>query len=354
MGKFTGLDGITYSGDDAKIVLLDDVFQDAELTSIMTIVDGVVAKQRLAYVSNLTKIVKADSGCGNDEGITKTFADREKLWDPEDMEAWLTICEKDFRDTIAQYQSRTGNEVITNPMAEAIALELMRDAIMKDVARHAWFNHKDAAAYTAGGILLNAGIVADYNVFNGFFEQIMDGVADGLIPNTVITANAGATTDAQLELTAGTAKALFRTMKRKADGRLKKGKNLQLLCTTELFENYTDGLDDLVLESSKFELINGHETVKFGGITIVHMDDWSRTIAEDFRKDASSLFRPHRAVLCSKDELMNGFCKSSSPKAIEIWVDKSKKLQHFRCLYKNHTLIGREYMFSVAGLEAIS
>ena len=173
MGKLTGLDGITYSGDDAKKVLLDDVFQDAELNAIMTVVDGVVAKQRLAYIDNLDLIVKADSGCGHTTGLTKAFTDRQKEWNPVKLEAWLTLCEADFRATIARYASKAGNLVITNPVVEAIALELLIDAIKKDVLRQLWFNHKDAAAYTAGGILLNADIVADYNTYDGFFEQIM-------------------------------------------------------------------------------------------------------------------------------------------------------------------------------------
>ena len=56
MGKFTGLTGITYSGDDAKTVLLDDVFNDVDLNAILTVVDGFVAKQRLSYIDNLDLI----------------------------------------------------------------------------------------------------------------------------------------------------------------------------------------------------------------------------------------------------------------------------------------------------------
>jgi hypothetical protein len=354
MGKFTGLTGITYSGDDAKTVLLDDVFNDVELNAILTVVDGVVAKQRLAYIDNLDLIVKADSGCGHTTGLTKAFTDRQKEWNPVNLEAWLTLCEADFRATIARYASKAGNLVITNPVAEAIALELLRDAIKKDVLRQLWFNHKSAAAYTAGGILLNADIVSDYNTYNGFFEQIIDAVDDGLIPNEKITANDGATTDLQKVLTAGTALTLFTNMVQNADDRLHQATDLVIMSTSGLFYNYKNSLTTSTLESSKRELTGGFETVMFDGIPVINMNIWSRYINAHFRKDASSLFRPHRAVLCSKSELLAGFCASSAPNAIEMWVDKSEKYQQLRALYQNDALIGREYMFSVAGLEAIS
>ena len=80
------------------------------------------------------------------------------------------------------------------------------------------------------------------------------------------------------------------------------------------------------------------------------MDIWSRYIASDFRKDAASLFSPHRIVWAPKSELMLGVDVLPSSQ-IQTWFDQTTQFVHARANFVADAKIGREYLFVTAGCE---
>ena len=58
---------ITFNGQEVRSmseVIIEDAYQNPSLNEFHTIVENIVAKEQIAYLGTLSKMTKADAGCG--------------------------------------------------------------------------------------------------------------------------------------------------------------------------------------------------------------------------------------------------------------------------------------------------
>lgn len=350
MTKITGFANSTFYAERAEEFLLDGPYGDPSVNDIVTVVPKINTQKQVVYVDRFDKVLLADGGCGRIVGNTKAIEDREKLWTPKAMEAWISICGSDFDAKVINYQRALGLASIEAPQLTALVLDLLNDAIAKDLLRQAWFNDVQAEVYTSAGKLATADDKVHYNVYDGLFDQISAAITATTIKNIPISENALSTTALQTALAANKAYDTLMKMFKVADSRLRNDPNSLILMTNELFFNFMETLIARDVESSKVEIQNGFSMLKFYNHTIVNMDIWSRYIASDFRADASSLYNPNRIVWAPKSELMLGVDVLPT-NTIKTWVNYETEYVHAKAKFVADAKIGREYLICTAGCE---
>ncbi len=353
MFNFTG---VGFNGDEVKSigdVVMEKTFGHPAMREFHTVIEGVKAKKQVVYAGLLSKITKADTGCG--AGATsKEIVMTQKLWDPSAVKVWLQLCASDLEASLGVYATANGTKArdIINNSDELVAFLTSRitSAMLEDAYRIAWFNDKTHTNVGAGSGTeeIKVGVsTTDYVMINGFWKQIFAIVAADANRRVTITENAGANFAAQDNLSSTAARDYYKNLLTKADYRLQGAPDKIIISTMSLLNNYADYLESVGVEASFRRLESGFTTLQRRGVTIIGWDFWDRTIRADFQ-NGTKYFNPHRAVLTTPGNLQLGLDEAMGIEDLEMWYSQDTELNNFRGRYKVDAKIAEDYMVQVA------
>ncbi|MBA7500907.1 hypothetical protein ES704_03669 [subsurface metagenome] len=345
---------ITFSGEEARKGILEEAFKKPAVTRFCTVVGDIKAKKQIAFLERFSKVTLQDAGCGTGKS-DKLIPMHEKFWEPVPTKIWLTPCWADFQDSFFVWSEKAGlaREDLTNTDLADYLMDVIEDAALEDLLRMMWFSDKLAAVHGAGGVFKNATDIQFYDLTDGFFQQIIAGVAIaagtwGHIPNSPIAQNALASYNAQMSLNAGQSLTIFRNLITNADRRLLQHPERMIICTQSIFDNWADYKESKVLESSfkneDTQLWEG----KYRSTPIIPFPLWDQYIQGD-QHNGTKYNKPHRAVLTVPQNLQVGFCSPESTTKFIAFLDEVTELYHIKAGYKFDTVLMQAYLTSVAG-----
>ena len=94
-------------------------------------------------------------------------------------------------------------------------------------------------------------------------------------------------------------------------------------------------------------IFDGLEVGEYDGVTVVKCSIWDRFI-QAYQNDKTKLNLPHRAVLCSPDNLMYG-CEGDNPISdLDIWFERKPRKNYIYSTGKLGSMIGEDNLVQVA------
>lgn len=353
MFNFSSVD---YNGDEIKSigdVVMEKTFRHPAMKEFHTVIEGVKAKKQVVYAGLLSKITKADAGCGTG-ATSKEIAMTQQLWDPTAVKVWLQLCADELEASLGVYATANGTKArdIINNSDEMTAFLTGRitSAMLEDAYRIAWFNDKDHTNVGDGSGTeeLKVGVSdTDYTMIDGFWNQIFAIVAADSTKRVTITENAGANFAAQDNLSSTAARDIYKNLLTKSDYRLQGAPDKIIISTMSLLNNYADYLESVAVDASFTRLESGFVTLQRRGVTIIGWDFWDRTIRADFQ-NGTKYFNPHRAVLTTPGNLQVGLDDSMAIEDLELWYSQDTEKNNFRGRYKVDAKVAEAYMIQAA------
>lgn len=348
---------ITWNGKEVREMseaIFESVYTNPELSQLHQVVDGIVAKQQIVFLGTLSKITKRDAGCGS--GLTeKNIPMSEKFWEPEKVKFWLGQCADDLEESFWIWGQNKGiarKDLTDTDFAEFVMIRL-ETALIEDMLRIVWFNHLDAANVddSPAGILTSGVDEADYNIIDGLWAQIYDIVAADSTRRVTIANNAEATYANQAfdstDTTNKVAETVFQDLKYNADYRLRNEKNLMILATQSLVDQYAKELRSRNLDASFVRIEGGYNALMFEGIPIIPFNFWDRTIRADF-DSGTAYYQPHRAILTVKENIPVGVDSASEIGKAKIWYEDMEEKTFWKGGYRIDTKVLQSYLIQVA------
>lgn len=355
LATFFNFGSVNFNGDevhDIAKVIVDKTYGHPKMTQFHTVVSGVVTDMQVVYAGIMSKLTKADAGCGTG-AVSTGPALRQKTVSPKQVKVWQQLCADELDGSLMVYAQKKGTDVsnIIGTKIEGFIVDSITPAMLEDAFRIIWFNdttHTNVGA-GSGTEQIKVGVsTTDYTMIDGLWKQIFAIVAADANRRVTITENAGANYAAQDNLSATAARDYYRDLLTKADYRLQGAENKIILSTVSLINNYADYLESQGVDASFKRLESGFVTLQRRGVTIIGWDFWDRTIRADIQ-NGTKYFSPHRAVLTTPENLGvyidNGEGALSD---IEIWYDQTEEMNNFRAKYKIDAKIAVDYMIEAA------
>jgi hypothetical protein len=333
---------------DLSNIIMQEVFNNPALNSVITIEEGIVADKQIVYMDLLSKITKADAGCGN--GVTaKTLTMTQKKWSPKQLKVWLQMCANELDNSLLMYSRAKGTNVkniIENaPELANFLKQNISQAMYQDVWRIMFFNDTDHtnAGFGSGTEELTVGTsTTDYTMIDGFFKQLAAIIAADPTRRVTIAENAELTYVDQLALGATTGRDVFRDLLVKAHPSLRGAANKKIYTTMTLLDNYAQWLEDQNGNVVSYERNEaGFETLKRRNVEIIGIPSWDLTIQEDF-DTGSAWVNPHRALLTTPDNLKFGIDAIAALQELEMWYSKDTEKNNFRGHYRADAKVIRD------------
>ncbi len=262
---------------------------------------GIKGGQQVVALNPLEYVTRKDEGCGHTSdgfainGITQ-------MWEPTLAKVSIKMCFSEFMDAFTRWGLANGYDI--HKLDEANFFDFIKyqvaNAMNADFTRLALFGDADIASQN---ILADANKAKYYDVVKRgliptlqYFKTITE-LQDNFI---VIDANSKPTRAEQMTLPIDYARLLFEEL---TDEQYFESN--QILTSASLYKNYKNFLRDTMLESSKSELQNGMDSLRFDGEDLTQIRFHDKKRLEDFTKDGRTHL-PHFAVNTNKDNLVIG------------------------------------------------
>lgn len=350
--------GLTWNGKEVMDMggaVLEKAYQNPSLNQLHTVLNGIVAKQQIAYLGRLGKITKKDGGC-NTSPTTQEITTDEKFWDPQPCSFWVSLCAKDLNASFFVWGQKNGinRRDLSGTEAAQFIMQRLEEALLEDALRNAWFSHKDAATVTdspAG--VLTTGTDADYyNIIDGFWAQIDDIVTATPAQLVAISRNAQASYANQAFAAADTtnkvATGILQDMYDAADDRLKEDPNAVYYVTGSVFEQYKKELKSYsALEAAWRMTQDGAKVLTFDGRDVIPVRQWDRVIKADF-DNGTKYYRPHRAVLTTKENLQIGTDTEAAATSVTQYYLPKEKTNNWEGQYLFDVKVAQDFMLVAA------
>ncbi len=278
---------------------------------------GIKGGQQVVALDPLEYVTKKDEGCGHTP-ISYSINGVTQKWNPQFAKVSIKMCYTEFIDGFTRWGLANGYDV--HKLDESNFFDYIKDtisnAMMADFTRLAMFSDEDIASQS---------ILGDENK-----AEFYDIIPKGLVPTlqyfktldefsaNFIDISANNETKKADQLTLGSTDALD-IFEELTDNQYFDSD--QILTSNTLFKNYKNylrrGSGNTPLESSKDQIMNGMESLKFDGQLLTPMKFYDKKRTEDFvvhydaDEDAGtaaydSIHLPHLAVNTSKDNLVVG------------------------------------------------
>lgn len=179
----------------AELIFLE-LAQDDKLGQLVTYMTKQENGKKLGFVGKAGLLGKKAKGCDPDYENNLVNAS-EKTWNIQEWEIAEAICYKELENTIAEYFAANGSDMAdltSSEYMETIVRPILEQAIRDLVIRLVFFGDKNAEG------TLKDGVDAEYfNLIDGIWKQLFQGVAAGKTTRVAVAANAAATIAAQYE-----------------------------------------------------------------------------------------------------------------------------------------------------------
>ena len=296
---------------DLRELLFLTVYDDPDIDLTIKNETGVTNGKKLGYIDSMGDVGEARSGC--DPQYSKVnVTGIQKEWELGDWEIAKEICYDELENTIAEDSLNTGTDrayLQDTPYWDQVLMPLLEKAMKEMFWRIVWFGDKDAKNIADGGIL-KAGINPKlFNMCDGLWKRLQAIIAANPNQHTEIAANAATTYLDQKNgiLVPGTAIKIFDTLLADADSRIFDKPGSAIFCTNSMFKALrTDLVERYGKTTMPFENVaTGITLSEYDGRTIIALDIWDRLIKK-FEDTGTALNCPHRAIVCSPDNLFVG------------------------------------------------
>lgn len=345
---------VDFNGEEERSIgkiVLAETFNHPAMNAFHNVVENIEAGKQVVYVGLLSKITKADAGCGSGvtaNGMTMT----QQKWAPAQVKVWLQLCANELDGSLLLYARAKGTDVkniIEGADGELVKfiVQNITQAMLEDAFRIMYFNkttHTNVGA-GSGSQEIKAGVsLTDYTMINGFFKRFEDICVADPTRKVAITENAAVSKVLQDTLAATTGRDVYKNLLTKADYRVQGSPDRLIVSTMSLLNNYADYLESVGVDASYVRIEGGFQTLKRRNVTIIGWDFLDRTIRADFDLGATWL-APHRAFCTTTKNLNVGFDKSQSMQDVEMWYSKDTEKNNFRATYKVDAQVARpEYV----------
>jgi hypothetical protein len=351
---------ITFNGEEARDFIIEEAFGRPSINEFHTVENDARAKKQLAFLNRFGKLTIADPGCGT--GISsETLGTAEKYWDPVETKVWIQQCQKDIIQSLLVYADAKGfsrADLNQNSIWTSFIFDLMMDAKTEDIMRMAWLSDTN---YVAGNLTNGATDLPFYNIYDGFWRQILDSITAGNTTGTgavtrayTIAENALTTTALQLDLSSTDAKKrraldVWQGLIEKADTRLSSNPNKIIIATKTLCDNWANYLETQGVNSSFERLESGFSRLMYRDIPIYCFDLLDRYIQADFLTGSPETYdTPHRAIMTTKENLQIGLDGLNESLQVETWYDQTTQQWNGRMLSIEDVKIIWDFMVAVA------
>lgn len=338
---------------DLRELLFLTVYDDPDIDLTIKNETGVTNGKKLGYIDSMGDVGEARSGC--DPQYSKVnVTGIQKEWELGDWEIAKEICYDELENTIAEDSLNTGTDrayLQDTPYWDQVLMPLLEKAMKEMFWRIAWFGDKDAKNIADGGIL-KAGINPKlFNMCDGLWKRLQAIIAANPNQHTEIAANAATTYLDQKNgiLVPGTAIKIFDTLLADADSRIFDKPGSAIFCTNSMFKALrTDLVERYGKTTMPFENVaTGITLSEYDGRTIIALDIWDRLIKK-FEDTGTALNCPHRAIVCSPDNLFVGTNDKDKIASLSVHFNDKDRNNYIYAASKIGTLVGEDELVQVA------
>lgn len=326
---FTG--DIVKSSAEAVFV---SAFATPEVNQLLSIVQGIKTKKQIAILGRFNSLLGLGNGECNPSGRTVTSPLTGKEWNPATVSDRLSYCWTDIEETFFIWATKNGLEK-SDLTATDFALyveDLLSTELIETWMRIAYFNDVDAANYddSPAGVITNGTNLAFFNKIDGIWKQIYAIVGADATRKTagLATKNAQATYALQAfnstDTTNKVVMNLLFDMEVNADSRLTAKEGLVFQVTKSVFDQYRRELTFANISFTTERLENGMLQVNAGGIPVVAVEFWDRTI-KSYYNNGTKYFLPHRAILTVPENIQVGTEEEANLSGFDMFYDKMTK-----------------------------
>lgn len=320
---------------EANKIIFEKVFTNPTIEDVHVVETGVQMKTQIVLAQRINRVLgKLSSGCTPNAETGFTLS--QKYWDPAREDFRLEHCQGDLPALLKLFKKaqRMNPDFYDAVGSEELGLVIaaIEDAMMESLITKIWFADLTAETIADGGVFTNGTDVARFNTFDGLFKQILADVPTSASNYVAITKNAGASYAAQA-LVADEALGIFKSMFNKADKRLTKDSNAELLVTATLFDNFIDTLESKTIANGFLERTeDGSVNIRYRGVPIKMMDIWDRTI-DQYQDNGTKWNLPHRAVLTIKENIPVATYAKEDLESLDVFYDQYRKTNVIDAVY---------------------
>ena len=349
---------------DLNELLFTSVFKDPDLERVITPMTKVENGKKLGYVDRMGDVGEAGGGCDPVYSNVEILG-FEKTWELGKWQIPKTICYEDLEDTIARYGMNEGTEradLQDTPYWDKFLMPLLEKAINEMFWRLAWFGDKNAKHVSEGGNITEGIKLKLLTVCDGLWKRLQAIIAANPAQQITISANNEATYAQQKAALRvdGYAMGIVDDMLSEADSRIFDKDDHAIFMTNSLYK----ALREDVYRRSKYQMtaetiMNGIQVSQYDGHTVVVIDIWDRmikkyeTITTTTGEGAQAVTNvklncPHRAVLCSPQNLFVGTSDKDRYASMTVKFDDRKRDNFIYAESNLGTLVGEDELVQVA------
>jgi len=348
--------------DFAKFAFTDKQIRDLNelmyLTTIKSsdfnmfhdVYEGIISGEEIGWLGKMGMIGKSSRGC-SPSNDTPSVATVLKKWAPKEFDVRLNQCYTDLAGKMAVYARKNNTDVadLTGTDYMAIIEMLAAEAFVEFMWR-LWL--MDTAAENVGGEgdgIITAGVDLNFvNITDGYWKQAAAIIAAAPTQQTVVAANAEATKALQFSaLTPAVAYATLMNATYACTTELKQQVNRMGIITRYFAEQAMKHFQALNTHETEYRnVIEGIETLRINGVNFAISDDWGTQI-EALNDLGTTYFKPHRAVITTKENLAFGITSQSQFGYFKSFFDNKDRTNYVDMIDQVSPLILQDKLIQV-------
>jgi hypothetical protein len=307
--NFSGLTPKNGALQELSELIFLELKEEDKLGQLVTFMTAQEQGKKLGFVGKAGLLGKKSKGC-NPEYDKNLVQTSEKAWDLQEWSIAEQICYKELENTIAEHFAANGTDMADltdSEYMDTVVRPLLEQAIRDLVIRFVFFGDKDAEG------TLKAGVSAEhFNLIDGIFKQLFQGVAAGKTTRVAIEANTKATVAAQYEAMKqpGAATGVLNDLIINTPMKLRTVSD-RVFIVTQAFadmlsldiQNNNKG-SDLQWEA----IFAGIQKTKYQGVTVVAVPQFDEIIQEYLKNEtnAEAYDKPFRVIYGAKGNFRAG------------------------------------------------
>lgn len=294
--------------DLAELIFLELV-EDDKLGQLVTFMPGQENGKKLGFVGKAGLLGKKAKGC-DPEYAKNLVQASEKTWTLEEWEIAEEICYKELENTIAEHFAANGSDMADltdSDYMDNVVRPILEQAIRDLMIRFAFFGDTEAEG------TLKDGVDPEYfNLVDGIFKQLFEGVTAGKTTRVPIEANTKATVAAQYEAMRqpGAATSVLNSLIINTPMKLRRMADRVFIVT----QAFADMLNLDIQENNKGSelqwesIFAGIQKTTYQGITLVAVPQFDEIIQEYLKNatNADAYDKPFRVIYGAKGNFRVG------------------------------------------------
>lgn len=323
--------------DLAELIFLQLTEED-KLNTVITFMTGQQNGKKLGIVGRGGLHGRKASGCDpvydNDQ-----IPVSEKTWVMAAWEIAESICYADLADTIANHMAVNGTDkadLTDTYYMDNIVKPYFEQAIIDLIFRYVFFGDTEAEGTLKDGVSAES-----FNLIDGIWKQVFEGVAAKKITRVKIAANDAASISAQYEAMkqTGAATDVLDELLLLTPAGLRKLKGRTFYVT----QAFADLLSRDIQKSNKGSdlqwesIFAGIQKTQYQGVDLIALPQWDEIIQLYLKNstNAEAYDKPFRVLYTAKDNLRAGTESQEAIADLRVWFEKKDKRNY---LYAEDTL----------------